>query len=121
MAGPGDIKLIRSIKNLNVEVVYCGVLNREKLNQLYTEIDFLLFPTLLEESLGLTPIEAMAFGVPVVASKIGAVTEYISDRKNGFFIEPGSVDDMTNALMQNCRSHCSRIRQSSQLCTKSCR
>jgi glycosyltransferase involved in cell wall biosynthesis len=100
VAGPGDIKLIRSIKNLNVEVVYCGVLNREKLNQLYTEIDFLLFPTLLEESLGLTPIEAMAFGVPVVASKIGAVTEYIADRKNGFFIEPGSVDDMTNALMR---------------------
>ena len=35
-----------------------------------------------------------------MASKIGAVTEYIADRKNGFFIEPGSVDDMTNALMR---------------------
>ena len=54
---------------------------------------------MLEESLGLTPIEAMAFGVPVVASKIGAVTEYIEHEKNGFLIEPGSVDDLTKTLL----------------------
>jgi len=76
------------------------VLDREGTNKVYEEIDILLFPTLLEESLGLTPIEAMAFGVPVVASKIGAVTEYIEHGKNGFLIEPGSADDLTKTLMR---------------------
>ena len=99
VAGPGDYELINSFTNSNVELVCHGVLDREGTNKLYEEMDFLLFPTLLEESLGLTPIEAMAFGVPVVASKIGAVTEYIEHEKNGFLIEPGSSDDLTKTLM----------------------
>ena len=99
VAGPGDYELINSLTNSNVELVCHGVLDREGTNKVYEEIDVLLFPTLLEESLGLTPIEAMAFGVPVVASKIGAVTEYIEHEKNGFLIEPGSSDDLTKTLV----------------------
>lgn len=99
VAGPGDYELINSLTNSNVELIFHGVLDREGVNKVYEEIDVLLFPTLLEESLGLTPIEAMAFGVPVVASKIGAVTEYIEHKKNGFLIEPGSLDDLTKTLM----------------------
>jgi glycosyltransferase involved in cell wall biosynthesis len=99
VAGPGDYELINSLTNSKVELVCHGVLDREGINKVYEEIDVLLFPTLLEESLGLTPIEAMAFGVPVVASKIGAVTEYIEHEKNGFLIEPGSLDDLTKTLL----------------------
>lgn len=98
IAGHGNYELINSLSNANVEFIYHGVLDREGINKLYAELDFLLFPTLLEESLGLTPIEAMAFGVPVVASKIGAVPEYIQHEQNGFLIQPGSEEDLMKTL-----------------------
>lgn len=98
VAGSGAVDLLQAIKNPLVELIYYGVLSREELNQFYQSIDVLLFPTLLEESLGLSPIEAMAFGVPVIASEIGAVSEYVVDGKNGFLVSPGSAEDFYLAL-----------------------
>lgn len=100
VAGAGDDQLLSSIDNPLVEIIYYGVLSRQDLNKLYMSIDVLLFPSLLEESLGLSPIEAMAFGVPVVASEIGAVSEYVEDGKNGFLVQPGSVNDLRLALLK---------------------
>lgn len=98
IAGAGDDQLLSLIDNSLVEIIYHGVLPRNELNRFYSSIDVLLFPTLLEESLGLSPIEAMAFGVPVIASDIGAVSEYIQDGKNGFLIQPGSIEGLIFAI-----------------------
>lgn len=54
--------------------------------------DLMIFPSELEESLGLVGIEAMACGVPVIGSEIGGITSYLKNNFNGFTFEPGNAD-----------------------------
>ena len=50
------------------------------------------------ESFGLAALEALACGVPVVASRIGGVPEVISDGKTGFLLPMGDVEAMAQAV-----------------------
>ena len=43
-------------------------------------------------------LEAMAIGVPAVASAVGAIPELIRDRENGLLVAPGDVDGLVRAL-----------------------
>lgn len=62
-------------------------------------MDVFVFPTKLEESLGLVGLEAMACGVPVIASRIGGLTDYIQEGVNGCFFEPGVPISLAEAIM----------------------
>ncbi len=57
----------------------------------YQQADALLFPTYLE-GFGLTAIEAMACGLPVVASRVTALPEIIQDGANGLLCPVNDVD-----------------------------
>lgn len=63
-----------------------------------TAADVFLFPTELPEPAPVVLLEAMASGLPVVASDIGGITEVI-DRpgENGILVSPGAVDQLVPA------------------------
>jgi mannosyltransferase len=50
------------------------------------------------EGFGLTPLEAMACGVPVVATRVGAFEELVIDGETGTLIDPGDAARMTAAI-----------------------
>jgi len=50
------------------------------------------------ETFGLTLIESFAHGRPVIASRIGGMTEVISHGEDGFLVTPGSVDELRDRL-----------------------
>ena len=62
--------------------------------------DILSFPTTarLGEALGLSVIEAMAFGIPVVASDLPAVREVIDHPTTGILVPPDAVDELGRAI-----------------------
>lgn len=82
----------------NEYIDYVGPLAYEELPSLYSQMDLFIFPTLLQESLGLVGIEAMACGVPIIASKIGGITDYVQDGYNGYFFTPGDSDGITKSV-----------------------
>jgi glycosyltransferase involved in cell wall biosynthesis len=42
--------------------------------------------------------EAMSFGLPVVATKVGAIPELVKDRVNGILVPPEDSQALTNAI-----------------------
>lgn len=82
------------LKNVN----YVGPVAHDDLPGFYASLDLFVFPTLLEESLGLVGLEAMAAGVPVIASRIGGIQDYVCDEENGFFFNPGDAEDLATKI-----------------------
>tara|TARA_B100000579_G_scaffold436463_1_gene462476 strand:+ start:272 stop:1321 length:1050 start_codon:yes stop_codon:yes gene_type:complete len=99
LAGKDSNDMIKLIKNPLIRVKYLGEVKRNELHVLYSSIDLFLYPSLLMEGLGLSPIEAMAHKVPVVASNIGAIGSYVQENYNGFLINPGDKQEFKKKIL----------------------
>ncbi len=67
---------------------------------MYYDADMFLYPPIWNEAFGLTPLEAMAAGVPVVVSRCGGIVETVQDGKTGFVVEPDNPAALANALLR---------------------
>ena len=56
-----------------------------------------MYPS-LHEALGSTLVDAMHFGLPIVASNVGGIPEVIDDGINGRLIQPEHVDQLYDAM-----------------------
>lgn len=70
-----------------------------RIEDLLSVCDLFLLPS-SQESFGLVALEAMASGVPVVASRIGGVPEVVEDGKTGFLCEMGDTECMAEAALK---------------------
>lgn len=61
---------------------------QEEISQQLQATSVLVFPSLWPETLGIVGLEAMAHGVPIVASDIGGVPEWLREGRNGFRVSP---------------------------------
>ncbi len=61
-------------------------------------LDMAIFPSLYE-GLGMSILEAMSCGIPVVASQTGGIREIIEDGKNGILVPPGEVRKLTQVIL----------------------
>lgn len=85
------------VKSSNIH--YWGALSDvEKIKKLYQQSDVLVCPS-YSEGMPTVILEAMASGLAVIASNVGAVSEQVSD-KNGILIAPGNTDQLKNALLK---------------------
>jgi glycosyltransferase involved in cell wall biosynthesis len=84
---------------------------RESLMRFYRGARFLVVPSLWYETFGLVAAEAMAQGVPVLASRIGALQHVMADGVTGLLFEPGSVDDLVAkmSLLWNSPELCRQL------------
>lgn len=75
-----------------------GFLARERLADLYADADLFVFPS-PTETCGLVALEAMAAGLPVIASDRGGVLENLRDGLNGRTVTAGSPEQFAEAIV----------------------
>ncbi|EKQ54507.1 MAG: glycosyltransferase [Methanobacterium sp. Maddingley MBC34] len=89
-------KLTKELK-IDDKVDFKGFIPHDELPNILPAGDvFVLTPEY--EGLGIVFIEALASGVPVIASPVGGIADIIEDRKNGLFVEHGDVAKLFEAM-----------------------
>ncbi len=86
--GPARPYLERQFAGL--PVTFMGYLRGERLSRAYASADIFVFPSRLE-TFGLVVIEAMAAGLPVVAARVGGVSDIVSEGVNGYTFDSGDT------------------------------
>ncbi len=98
VAGEGNYlteakKLVGQL-GLNSYVVFTGYIPREEAHDYINASEIFILPTLRQEGMPFSLLEAMACGKSVIASKIGGISSVIDDGINGFLIPPGDVSKL---------------------------
>lgn len=89
--------LVEKLK-LQKDVLFAGYTPDEKLPQLYQASDVFVLPSTYE-GLPFTLLEALASGLPAVATNVGGVPEVIADGKNGFLVSPLDFQDLAEKIL----------------------
>ncbi len=89
--GPERHALEAKIKQLHLTNIYLlGRLEGDQLAEVYKAAKLVVYPTQTTETFGLSILEAMAFGKPVIATNIGGVKNLIENQSNGFLYPANS-------------------------------
>lgn len=79
---------------LTGSIHFCGWLSRDRTLAAIKQARFLVFPSECYEGFPVTIAEAFACGVPVVASRLGAMGEIVEDGRTGLHFNPGDAADL---------------------------
>lgn len=91
-----DLKSYVKSLNLTEQIIFMGWLNN--LEDVYPLMDiYVTCPT--SEGFGLTPLEAMRYSIPVIATMVGGLTEIITDGENGILVESNDVSCLADKII----------------------
>ena len=101
--GDGDLKpqYMKQAKELGIadKVNFLGKVSDEKLPEIYRQADLLILPSINKnEAFGLVLLEAMACGVPVIASDLPGVRTVFENGRQGLLCNPGDISDLKNKI-----------------------
>ncbi|RZL26906.1 MAG: glycosyltransferase [Pedobacter sp.] len=86
---------LTSIKSDNIKII--DFVHQTELEKLYDNADVFVFPT-LADGFGMVITEAMARGLPVIASDHSAGPDLIEHQKNGLIAKSGDLEDLTKQM-----------------------
>lgn len=99
-SGPEEEQLKQQLiaSGLNHKIRFLGQLSFQQTQYQLQQAKILLLPSLCFEGFPMVIREAFALGVPVVASRLGAMICLIEEQKNGILFEPGNAGDLVCVL-----------------------
>lgn len=88
------------VKSLNLEdcVSFTGKVPNEKVSEYMAASDVFVLPS-LSEGFPMVILEAMASGLPIVATKVGGLPEIIEDGENGFLVQPKNPQQIAERVL----------------------
>lgn len=102
-SGPEEHNLKLLVKHLDLKnVTFRGQVSEKELIKAYTEAHMILY-TPIREMFGIVPVEAMAAGVPVIATNEGGLKETVVHGQTGYLIEANAnkIAEKINLLKNN--------------------
>lgn len=100
LAGDGDVQYYAAeatALGISERLAFPGWVGQEAARRLLSDSDILLLPS-HAEGLPVAVIEALAYGVPVVTTPVGAISEVVSDGVNGLLVPPGDSAALARAI-----------------------
>lgn len=98
--GDGNSSYIDSLKQMqrtnNIE--WNGRYDYNQLSKIAEDLDVLVMPSIVEEGAGLVLLEALAMGLPVIASRIGGIPDFIEDNFNGRLYQYNSYQNLKSII-----------------------
>lgn len=100
--GPSRKLIEDNIKELGIEnnIMLTGFVPDELLPVYYNASDYFILPSASGEGLPLVLFEAMACGLPVIATTVGGTPEIVEQKKNGILVPPRNPEAMAKALLE---------------------
>jgi len=86
------------LARVDPRIQFMGSFTMEDLSRVMEGISVLVVPSVYYENYPLVLLIALAYKVPVIASKIGGIPEVIQDGINGFLFEPGDSNDLATII-----------------------
>lgn len=103
IAGDGPDKSVFKQKCQDIgvgdSVLFAGNLNYEQVRNAYLLADVFVLPS-YSEAMPMTVLEALASGIPIVATSVGAVPEVLKEGVNGFLVDPGDVNMLGDRIVR---------------------
>ena len=78
--------------------VFYGQVDSDEIAEAYRGARFLVIPSEWFEGCPLVILEAMSFGLPVIASRIGGLPELVDEGVTGMLFEPGNSADLAEKM-----------------------
>ena len=98
-SGPLESALKLQTKNCNLQthVQFLGHIDYSEVPKYLHQADLFVRPS-LSEGFGNSFIEAMAAGLPVIATPVGGIVDFLEDGKTGLFCEPNNPESIARAV-----------------------
>ena len=100
IVGKGDNRKYKDVVkklNLEEEIIFQGYLSDKELNNYYRNSDIFIIPSQME-GFGLTILEAIQFGIPIIGTNRGAIPEILKDYNCGFLVNYGDCASLADTI-----------------------
>ena len=99
--GPEKEAMIQWVKvaGLSDCVTFPGYIRDKEKAQVLVDADVFVFPTYYGEGCPVSLLEAMAAGIPIITSKAGGISDFITDGKNGYLLDTVSTAEVEKAIV----------------------
>ncbi len=94
VAGEGPLDSIAWPRNARL----LGQQSRARVMELMKSARVLIFPSICYENAPMAILEALACGLPVIASDLGSIPELAQDGRSGLLFRPGDAEDLTRQV-----------------------
>ncbi len=97
--GPDEQRLKAEVASLGLEgrVIFGGYVEHDRLPIFLRMADVFVRPS-LSEGLGNSFLEAMAIGLPVIATKVGGIPDFLTDGETGLFCRVADPEDVAGKI-----------------------
>jgi glycosyltransferase involved in cell wall biosynthesis len=99
VVGSGPLSEHLKLIAKKLDILHCVHFTGERDNaiQLYGYMDVYVLPS-ITEGISNTILEAMASGLPVIASRVGGNLELVDQERTGFFFSPGNIEELAELI-----------------------
>lgn len=83
---------------LDDSVTFAGWIDGEHKKELFNKCQIMILPS-YNEGLPISILEAVSYGMPIIATDVGDISTAVKDGENGYLVKPGDIDALAESLI----------------------